>query len=251
MQVSNLYLNDQIVNVNLTTSVFVPNREKKMYASPLQLYRGVDNTIKFNFKNNDQKKVLINDKTITFNIIDSSTHITHLTRTMTIEDGANGIAKLVISEADLNDINVQYYTWSVSVIDGENNQHIGYHDTAYTAGGELKVHEGVYPNFVESTMVTFTGNTTPAIHADPRSNNNAALHTAQLYFDEAYTGSVTIQGTMDDVVNSVSVNYFDISTTVYTAETSPTYLVWNGVYSGIRFVKSDTTGTITNILYRY
>lgn len=240
------------MNVNLTTSALVSNRDKIMYAKPLVFYRGVTNTVKFQFKNNDQKKVKIHDKIITFNIIDLTTYSTQLTRTMTIEDGNNGIAKLVISSSDLQDIKSQHYTWSVKVVDGENNEHIGYVDDNYGAKGELRVQDGVFPDFVESKSVTFTGgNTSSAINANPQLNNNAGLHTAQFYFSAPYTGTLVVQGTMDDTSNQESINWFDIKSITYTGQSNTTYTTWNGVYAGVRFKKTDTSGTISSVLYRY
>jgi len=247
-----VFLYKQTMKVNLTESVLVPGRDEMFYARPMQLYRGVDNTVHFQFRNNDQKKVAIHQKTITFNIIDNADHTTHLTRTMTIEDGNNGIAKLVISEADLLDIKEQYYTWSVKVVNGEGDEYVAYTDDNFGARGELQVKHGVYPEFMESVSVGFRGgNTTAAIDAKPRLNNNAALHTAQFYFDQAYTGTITVQGTMDDVANQVSANWFDIKTVTYTADSSPQYTTWNGVFSAVRFVKADTTGTVSSVLYRH
>ena len=239
------------MKINLTQSVLTSNRDEIMYARNMQLYRGIDNTVKFNFRNNDQKKVNILDKTITFNIIDNTSHVTHLTRTMTVEDGQNGIAKLVVSEGDLFDIKDQFYTWSVIVVDGESNQHIAYTDDNYSAQGQLLVKHGVYPDFSPSQTLAFTlgGTSTPAANAHPRLNNNSALHTAQFYFDSDYTGSIIIQGTMD-AANQSNLSWFDITTVNYTAQSSPTYVNWNGIFGSVRFVKADTTGTVSSILYR-
>jgi len=223
-----------------------------MYTHPLNLYRGIDNVVKFQFRNNDQKKVPIQGKTITFNIIDTQSRVTHLTRTMSVEDGPNGIAKLLLSESDLNDIKEQFYVWSVKVVDGENNTHVAYTDDNYSASGQLTVKHGIFPEFMESMSLNFNaGNISNAVDAKPRLNNNSALHTAQFYFDIAYTGMITVQGTMDDVVNQVSNNWFDIKTINFTSQADPSYTSWNGIYSGVRFMKSDTGGAVGEILYRY
>lgn len=253
MEITNVYLAQQIMSVTLTTSAMTPNRNPAMFAKNLILYRGIDNTVKFQFKNNDQKKVAIHDKIITFNMIDNATHITYLTQTLTIVDGTNGIATLVISSSSLDDIKAQGYTWSIKVVDGEGVEHVGFTDDNYGARGELLLKDGIYPDFVESTSVTFTGdNVTSAVNAFPNLNNNTALHTAQIYFGSAYTGTITVQGTMDDVSNQNALNWFDIGSPIsYTAQTDTTYTTWNGVFSGIRFQKADTTGTVSSILYRY
>lgn len=239
------------MEINLTTSVLTPGRQENVYSRSMTLYRGLDNTVKFQFRNNDQKKVNILDKTITFNIIDNTSHVTHLTRTMEVVDGQAGIAKLTVSESDLYDIKDQFYTWSVKVVDGENNQHVAYVDDNYSAKGELLVKHGVYPEFVASQSFTFTGTTsTAAANAYPRLNNNSALHTAQFYFDSEYTGAITVQGSMDDA-NQTSMNWVDIKTVNYTAQSGPAYTNWTGVFGAIRFIKADTTGTVSSVLYRH
>lgn len=222
-----------------------------MFARPMVLNRGIDNTVKFQFKNNDQKKVAIHDKTITFNIVNAADHTTHLTRTMSIVDGNNGIAKVVIAESDLYNIKAQNYNWSVKVVNPEGDEQPGYMDDNLGARGSLRVEDGVFPTFLESVVGTFTANVTNPISSKPRLNNNTALHTAQFYFDAAYTGSVLIEGTMDDVVNTTTPNWFTIKTVAYTAEASPAYTTWSGVYNGVRFTKTDTTNTVTSVLYRY
>jgi len=252
MNVQYVYCYDQIMRINLTQSVLTANRDEIMYARNMSLYRGIDNTIKFEFRNNDQKKVNMLDKVITFNIIDNQSHTTHLTRAMTLEDGPNGIAKLVISEADLLDIKEQYYTWSVKVTDGENVDHVAYTDDNFSAAGQLLVKHGVYPEFGESISLAFRGgNTTASVDAKPRLNNNSAPHTAQFYFDAPFTGSIVVQGTMDDVANQTTLNWFDIKTVSYSAQTANSYTNWNGVFSAVRFKKNDTTNSVATVLYRH
>lgn len=247
-----VFIYDQVMPIVLTENILTPGRNEMFYSKPMTLFRGIDNTVKFSFKNSDQKKVPIHQKTITFNIIDNADHSTHLTRTMSVEDGNNGIAKLVITEADLLDIKEQYYTWSVKVVNGENEEFVAYVDDNFGAKGELQVKHGVFPQFAESVSLGFRGgNTTAAVEARPKLNNNAALHTAQFYFDQAYTGTITVQGTLDDIANQTSINWFDIKTVTYTADTSPQYTTWNGVFSAVRFVKADTTGTVESVLYRH
>lgn len=252
MQYIETYLYDQNLNLNLTGSVLTANRDRDMYAHPLKFYRGIDNHFKLRVRNNDQKRVVIHDKTFIFNILDPTTRTTWLTRVATVVDGARGVAELKLTAGDLQDLPSQFYHWSVKVIDGEGNERVGYIDDNWGAAGTLELIDGAYPDFVASSVAVFNnGNTSEPLAAAPNANNNTALHTAVFYFDQAYTGDVIVQATLDHVENTLGANWFDLTTASYVAETGPAWLTFNGVYSAVRFVRVPTTGTVTQVLYRY
>ena len=64
-----LYLYDNNVTVYFSpeTGGFTTNRSSKVYDRKLNFFKGIDNTVLFSFKNDDQKPVGITGKTIYFN----------------------------------------------------------------------------------------------------------------------------------------------------------------------------------------
>ena len=95
-----------------------------------------------------------------------------------------------------------------------------------------------------NTVVKYTS----SANAFPELNQNKALHTAQYYLN-GYTGTITVQGTMDPISGSLD-NWVDIKTDTYSAITGNEYTTFNGVYTAIRFKQSKTAGTLTKVLYR-
>ena len=80
-------------------------------------------------------------------------------------------------------------------------------------------------------------------------NSNEALHTAAIY-STGFAGTVKVQGTLGD---NTSTRWFDITTETLSNPTTPHYVNFNGVFSYLRFVKtndSGNTGSIDKILIR-
>lgn len=85
--------------------------------------------------------------------------------------------------------------------------------------------------------------------AEPHINSNEALHTAAIY-STGFAGTVKVQGTLGD---NTSTRWFDITTETLSNPTTPHYVNFNGVFSYLRFVKtndSGNTGSIDKILIR-
>ena len=95
------------------------------------------------------------------------------------------------------------------------------------------------------------GDTGDAIYNDPYINRNDAAHTAQVYFSSAFTGSLDIQVSLSPQTQALNNDDFTVLKTItYTAQEDSDVVHWNGVYSAVRFVRSTTSGTLSQVLYR-
>ena len=103
------YLYEQNLQV-VTTDTAVSNIMSMFYTPNVKVYRGVDNDIRVNFVNRDQKKTSLIDKTASFIMIDPDTHMTLLEKSVTSIDATKGIAEINISETDLLNLTAKYYT---------------------------------------------------------------------------------------------------------------------------------------------
>jgi hypothetical protein len=148
------YLYKQNLQV-VTTDTGVSNIMSMFYTPNIKVYRGVDNDIRVNFVNRDQKKTSIADKTATFIMIDKETNMTLIERPVTALNAAQGYAEFTLSETDLLNLDAKYYTYSFKVVNGEGRTQIGYSDDTYGAGGVLELVDGVYPTFKASTVESF------------------------------------------------------------------------------------------------
>jgi len=245
------YLYEQ--NILATINDVAPGNIMHMFYAPnVKVYRGIDNPIRVNFVNRDQKKVSLLDKTITFIMIDKETNRTLLQRTASVVDPYLGLAEVTLTEGDMLDLESKFYTYAFKVVSGEGRAQIGYSDDNYGAGGVLEIVEGVYPLFIASTEEGFSsGDTGSIIYIDPYVNRNTALHSAQVYFSSAFTGTLTVKGSLSPAPSGLTNDEFTtITTRTYTAQTDNDFFSWNGVYSAIRFDRSTTTGTLNKVLYR-
>ena len=236
-------------------------RNSKVYDRRLTLHRGVSNPLTFTFKNEDQKAQDITSKTYEFNLVDTETQKSVLTKTLTVlDDGSTvstkGDASCTVTEGDLLDLDAKFYNFSVREVKSDGSREVTYADTGYAAAGTVEILDGAYPQFTPSTSITaFTkaGDvfTSSAIDGKPGINNNTALHTVAIYPNN-FSGTVKIQGTMESDPTSDN-DYFDITTSSLSSASSVSTLNFTGVFQNVRFIATRTTGTtgrIDKILYR-
>ena len=131
-------------------------RNSKVYDRRLTLHRGVSNPISFTFKNEDQKAQDITSKTYEFNVIDTESKISVLTKTLTIlDDGSTvstkGDASCTITEGDLLELDAKFYNFSVKEVKSDGSREVTYANTGYAAAGTIELLDGAYPEFTAST----------------------------------------------------------------------------------------------------
>ena len=261
MQTVSRYLLNNVVIVY--TSGY-HGRNSTVYDRRIKLYKGVSNPLSFTFKNEDQKAQDITAKTYEFNLIDSETKQSVVTRNLTIlDDGSTittkGTASITVTEGDLLTLDAKFYTYAIREVAADNTRTVTFADAAYNAAGTVEVLDGAYPDMVDSTEInSFTSTTGPltqtssAIDANPGINNNVALHTIAIY-QKSFVGTLRIQGTM--VSTPGDTDYFDIATISFVSNSDPiTYYNFTGVYQNVRFSWGNTsgnTGRVDKILYRH
>ncbi len=268
MQTVQRYLINNLVIAYITG---YHGRNSKVYDRRITVYRGVSNPISFSFKNEDQKAQDIVGKTYEFNIIDTQSHKTVLTKTLKVlDDGSTfstkGTASVDISAGDLLGLDAKFYNYSVKENKDDGSSIITYSDTGYNAAGTLELIDGAYPTVIDSSSISiFTASggplakTSAAVDAKPGLNNNKALHTIAVYTQGGFTGSFRVQGTMDKTISG-STNWFDITlddsviTHQFTSSSGVRDFNFTGVYQYVRFSwdnNSGNTGKIDKILYRH
>lgn len=245
------YLYMQIIDA-VTVDTGVQNTMTMFYTPNIRVYRGIDQKIRVQFLNRDQRRVNITGKTISFIMIDPTTRSTLLERNLTqvADPNFHNIGELAINEYDLVDLDAKYYTYSFKVTDGEGNTYPAYSDDNYSAAGTMEVVDGVYPTFFASTLEDFAnGDTGSTIYITPDVNRNTGLHTAQVFFTSAFTGTLDVQASLSPVTQNIDNNDFHVVETFsFTNQTDPIIVNFYGNYSAVRFVRSGSA--IGQILYR-
>lgn len=258
MQKLNGYIETPYLAVLYSPSTSTVNRSKIVYARPLKLYRGINNTMQLRLLDNDQKAVDITGKTFVFNIVDPTTHLVIKNKTGVIANATQGKVDFTFTSTDLSSAYAGKLKYSIHEEDGLGNRtRIVYSDDDYGADGVLQMFDSPYVGFSASQTATFS--TMTASTTDDNSNyvvahehlNADSVHTVQYFFDTAYTGRVTIQVTLaEDPSSLLDSDWTEQSYEDFTAKTGSHSVTFPGNYTAVRFKSTKTAGTIEKVLYR-
>lgn len=256
-----LYKNIQYLYTDLVTS---NTGYRKMYAKPMKLYKGIDNTFELKLLNGDQKPLNVIGYTVYWQMLDRETAELKFITNQTVIPGAASLISLTISAGDLEHINSGHYTYSTYLVSPTGVKTILYGDSQYGASVPVEVINNSFPQVLPSQEVTEfipsgeinyvthdNSSYTSALSARPELNSNDSMHTAQFYCS-GFTGTVDVQATLENGVTDI-VKWAVVQTITVADTDTLLYHNFNGVYSWIRFhVKPDVsnTGTVDKILYR-
>ena len=195
-------------------------RYRKVYNRNLKIYRGVDNRIDIQVRNSDQKASNITGSSLVFNLISKDAKDLVLQKDFNAMDLASGKITVTLTDSDLINLDNGYYQYSIikeirETIDSTDYKVTSripmYVDSQYGTIGNLEISGDVYGDVSSSTTInTFNyinpntqGDATAPwfesaiIDARPKVKTGDALHTFQFY-SKNYSGSVVIQGNLDD-----------------------------------------------------
>lgn len=264
-----------VTNVGYSTAVFLftqrqivillsgnsPRAFMPVYAKTLNLHKGVDNKLQFQFLNQEQKPVDITGKVITCRIINYNGTEVLINKALTLELPLTGIAYLQLNAAELENIDAQKCHYSLEIPVGEFDYPV-FVDPAAGARGDINILNSVLPSFVPSQIVTIpTGQPFPNLDSNNSINN--ALPNANTYYSSVintqdnpilsiqahyyqFNGDVTIQGTF----NSGLTDWYPITTDTYSNVTDTKGYTIRGYHPFVRMVFTSNTGAVSNILAR-
>jgi hypothetical protein len=194
-----------------------------VYQKTVKIYNGIDNTIEFDLKNADQKRLeLITDSGavppkvavvtgIELNVMDASgQELPNSPYIVTPHPTLKGIATVTIPQEDLVDLSDQYLTFSVTAIkDGLDVMLYG--DTRFGATGTIQLIGNAMPTFRDERVYTdFTADIDLKGH--PTYHSSAipatfyeAVPTESLSFAvelKGFTGSVWLESTAQSTINT-------------------------------------------------
>lgn len=254
MQSNSVYLYQNKTNVQISDNT-QNRRNVVVYAADLILHRDVDNVLFFQFKNSDQRRVPIGNMDFNLVVFDERTaHEQILFEVpLTITDATTGKATVTVPEQFLYHVEAGFYKYAISAVNLDGTKHATYVDDNLGMRGIVQIRAGAGPIFAASETLTFDPltNLTEAVSGLTQVHNNNALHTIIAKFDN-YTGDIVIQATMDNITQqTTNISWFDVATLNYAAQTDNITTNFNGVFSAVRFRQVVTTGSITELQYRF
>jgi len=264
-----------VTNVGYSTAVFYfiqrqivvllsgnsPRAFMPVYAKTMNLHKGVDNKLQFQFLNQEQKPVDITGKSITCRIINYNGTEVLINKALTLELPLTGIAYLYLNAAELEDIPAQKCYYSLEIPVGDFDYPV-FVDPNAGARGDINILNSVLPSFVPSQVITIpTGQAFPNL--DPNINSNNPLTNANTYYSsiintqdnpvlsiqaklDGYNGDVSIEGTC----NQQLTDWYPINTDSYEDKTATVGYTIHGFHPFVRMVFTSNAGVVTNILAR-
>jgi hypothetical protein len=223
------------------------------------IYKGVDNVLGFEVKNQDRKPVSLLGKSVMINIMQIRTGKLLVQRRAEITKAENGIFEVVLFAYDLIDLDPGIYQMS-AVLYSEGLASALYTSNNRAATLEVELVDGAYPQFIPSTEVKFTPvanyYVSQPIKGNVLKNDSSTNHTIQMA-TTGFKGKVSARGSLDYTSNSV--NYSPIK-----FQNDDYLIVFDGVndiqgwnfYGSYRWIiiqytpDSDNTGTVDKVLYR-
>lgn len=246
---------------------------RPVYSRQIKVYKGVDNKIQFRMLNADQKPIDISGHQIEFQAFDDEKNQV-LKYTATIQDDGStrntkGMFYVTVTENDLLNLPSQYLSYTIFDMEACDQKVVTYSNSHFGACGTIYIDDCTSPTILPSLVVNNwlavgSGSDTTwvagnddltKIIAQPKINKNEALHTVQFYTDaynnKGYTGTVKIQGTLDNQITGTT-DWFHVKTVDFVGnEVRPVMTSFNGVYSYLRFeADADPADKLIKVLIR-
>ena len=275
MQFNPVYLYVNKLDVFTTpTDTWSTERYRRVYNRNLKIFRGVDNRIDIQVRNNDQKASNIVGSTLVFNLVSQDTKDLVLQKDFTAMDLATGKVTVIITSEELLDLDIGFYNYSIvkevrSTIDSTDYTVTSkmplYMDSQYDTVGTLEISGDVYGGVADSVIVDTFNYTNPftqgatepfpfytsqIIDAAPNTSPAYPIHTFQFYTTN-YTGTVEIQASLDaQGATPRETKWATVATVDLLTER---YKNVTGKYNWFRvkhIPATNNTGTVDKILYR-
>jgi hypothetical protein len=185
-----------------------------VYQRQIKIYAGIDNTLEFDIKNADQKRIdLTAFAIIQLNVMDiSGNALPNSPYTVTPilpQTTYKGLASVLIPEDDLADLNHQFLTYSVTAIKN-NVDVILYADSRFGAVGAIELIENAMPRFRDDVIydrfsgeIDFQGTVKNHTSAIPCKFYEAIPATEMSFevYTTKYIGTIYIEGTTDSTIS--------------------------------------------------
>lgn len=183
-----------------------------VYQKIVKIYNGIDNTIEFDIKNADQKRLeLITDSGATppkvavvtgieLNVMDAQGNALENSPYTVTPTALKGIATVTIPQEDLDGLSSQYLKYSVTALNRQGDDVLLYADTRFGAVGTIEVVGDAMPTFRDERIYdTFTAEIdlkgTPIHHSSAiPAKFYEAVATTDLSFEIEVAGDANIAG---------------------------------------------------------
>lgn len=242
-----------------------------VYQRPVKIYKGIDNVLEFDVKNNEQKRLDISTYNIKFNLLDIDNQEIYST-TADVSTGIKGIAQVTVPSSSLTFMEPQFLKYALYILNDDNTKTVLYGDTEFGASGTIHLLDGVLPETTATRIINSFNMITELIdnvNTDTWYSESAEGSQPNLFQEDidvslefrllSLEGTITVQFTEDYVVghdtNWVDVETFSVLTSssiVTKSYTAEDYNTSNNIrWIRIKYVRADgNSGSIDKVLIR-
>lgn len=226
-----------------------------MYRTDFKLVRSVTNRIEFFLRDIDRKFTTLTGRTFAIKIMDLRANRLLLSRNLTVVNANQGLMRLTISPADMVDWPTAYHRWSVVMTEG-GVETVLWTDRGYGPYGWLEMVDGPIPlplppvtveagDLVERNDFLWTA----ALPGAASVGRPEGIHTFAAYLTD-FTGSLVVQGSLEDQPSADDADWFDIQTEDFEDETGTNSFSVTASLMWVRVKVDQTSGTLDKLTFR-
>ena len=264
MEIFNMNYQSTAYSYNQRSEILLPTRRGTSYYGtqnhkPLIAYEGVSTDFEFFVTNTDRRPVSIESKTFTAKIINRSTKLAVITKTLVPLDYSQGSLLMSLSEDDVAKLSPALYDLAITYTDSESKTVGLYSDQNARLSYVLEVKENPSSTITESSSITdFTSGDSAAYPGTAQTRNSDGTNTAVAYITN-FSGKFYAEGTLES--SPAERDWFEIqldpdsANNYWTFSNASGLEVWtfDGMFQWVRFryvADSGNTGTLDKVLYR-
>jgi hypothetical protein len=240
-----------------------------VYQRTIKIYKGIDNVLEVDVKNNDQKRISLSGKTIHMIIFDLANNEVVRYTALNLEDDSShasrGLARITVLGSDLEDLIPQSFNFIVYMEDDVlNDVEILYGDSKYGARGTIELLNGVnpkpslrkkYDNFRPETNYQTNQVHVTNYYSDPMTVKfYQAVPTTEVTvtaYPTNFIGTISIEATTNDTIGHEAFLKGPIQSQTFTQSRS-TPVVFSNInvtdYTYLRVKYTMTTGKVDYVM---
>lgn len=255
--------------IQLTTDLAVhPTEWRIVYQRKFKIYKGLDNELLLDFKNAEQKRINVSNKTIKCVVMDQLDQ--EIYTATAVHSATPGLATVTIPATAVTYLAPQFLKYTIYVDNGNGTRSPVYGDTQFGVTGTIDllghaVPSALPPIIIDTFHYMVNDNVEPFVYTYfseaaeiNQPNDRSSVQSVNLeFFFENFAGTIDVQFTEDVVISTATtwrtVETFSITTSTtsttktYTGEDYSNNLVWARVKYQL---DTGNTGTIDRILVR-
>lgn len=239
MQKIQVYLYPNRITVLTNLDENLTNTEWRIvYQRQVKIYKGIDNIIEIEVKNNDQKRVEIGISQLKLVLMDQSRNHIGTYTAQSLEDSTQvGLARLTIPASDLQNLDPQFLKFAVYQVNDIFENILTYTDSQFGALGSIQLLDGI--NSITSTTRRYDRWTTETNYQGSRWEQRKIWHISEAIPLTDYRAQpvqqVTLKIKMNDYSGTIYVEGTDVEVIGNEAFKEPDIkleFIWDG-YNGV------------------